>query len=177
LTHDYRVPALRKWLTAYPAHTLRRIWQWYRKNPASLRLTAGGYMALQGATLVLWDLFGIMLFVTGIHPVERPLRGVVELLGLLVFVYLPIALCGIATLNGGRRALVAGTICSAAGAALCVVIMFNLFPPLLDLEALRSARDNTYVRLQLTSILGIGCLAGLVVHILGLLSLRGRLRP
>lgn len=156
-------------IAAQPVGTLGRVWRWYCRNPKASILTAAGCMLCIMIVLVMWGAVGIFCLTSGLHPVERPWRGVAELVSFALLLYAPGIVCSVKVLNGKFNAIWINVVVLLISGAIVAAIFTGVSP---ELEVLRAAKDSVYTRYQLASLLGTIVLLGLVLHVVALFSLR-----
>ncbi|MEM0926228.1 MAG: serine/threonine-protein kinase, partial [Planctomycetota bacterium] len=159
-------------IVASPVGTLGRVWRWYSRNPKASVQTAGGYMLGLGCIHVTWSVMGTILIGSGFHPIPRPGRAILELIGFCLLMYSPGIFSGIQVLNGKFAYLWLSIFILLVCGATVIAILFGVNPPL---EVLQFAKDDKYARFQLTSLLGTMVMFGLALHVFALHGLR-RLR-
>jgi hypothetical protein len=148
---------LRCWLAnepiqARPIWMTEKIWRWYCRSANATSVTAGALTVANALILTGWGLIGMIVFALGLHQVAEPGRAILELgIAILVF-YIPWLLIGLRTLNGSIVALWIGAALSFFSLLNCVLMMVGV-SPLLALQCMQEARSNTYVRIQLASLL------------------------
>jgi eukaryotic-like serine/threonine-protein kinase len=108
---------------AQPVGALGRIWRCYRRNPDAMTNAAGGYMAAWAVCLLAWGLLGIVTGAVGMQPTADLAKFTGGIAQLMLFLYVPMLLTGIRTLNGRTCALWFGLVVYLAAAVLCVAAL------------------------------------------------------
>jgi eukaryotic-like serine/threonine-protein kinase len=139
-------------IAARPIYTAEKIWRWYRRNASAAMIVAGGSTIINSLVLSGWHLFGIVMVLSGIHPVSHPTRFALELLIVMVVYFLPWLVIGFLTLNGSRPSLYVGTVLSAASLGHTIAMIAG-WSPVMSLSVLEEARSNPYIRFQLSGLL------------------------
>ena len=149
---------LEKWLrgdpiSARPVYMTEGLWRWYWRSGNAAMVMAGILTIANSFIFTGWGLVGIIFILSGIHPLRSPLRGVTELLAVMVLYYIPWTVIGICTLNGNKMAFL-GTVISFISLVNCAMMMAGISPTL-HLATLQEAQSNVYVRFQLSSLLAL----------------------
>jgi hypothetical protein len=147
---------------ARPVGMMQQMIRWFLRDAGAAVTTAGIYAIVMAIVLLIWSLVGILAFLSGIQPTERPLRAVVELCCFSFFLYFPILATGVFTINGHRAGiwlgLLAATIC-------CIIVGALMSGTTVNLEIFAAAGSNAYVRVQLGSLLMLLSFVGLLLYV------------
>ena len=137
---------------ARPVGAIGRFWRWLWQNPKAIALSAGGYAACTGITLIAWVFLGGVFILGGMYPIENPFQTVGEMGVFVLFVHFPILVSGIATLNGRVWGLWIGMAYSSIFSLILIANTFGFSKVLSNLE---SIRGTDYGQVQLFTLLSL----------------------
>jgi tRNA A-37 threonylcarbamoyl transferase component Bud32 len=154
-------------IAARPINTAEKIWRWYCRNSHAAMIVAGALTILNALVLTGWGLFGIAVVLLRWHPVDRPELAAVQLAAIIVAYYGPWIAIGFFTLNGYRYALYIGTVLCVLSFAYSVAMVAG-WSPALELEVLKEAKSNAFIRFQLSGLLMFMAIGLSVAHFVAL---------
>jgi hypothetical protein len=153
-------------LLARPPSRLGRLFRVYGRTADAIVLTAGGYAVVAAIVLILWELSGIILLLSG--RIDAPRNELIEMAVLALVVHPLLLFAGISTINRSLRGLVLGTIITCAWAAMLVLAALNFRIGIRQIDVLSGAADAPFYRYQLIVLFLIVAGLGAFVHLLAL---------
>jgi hypothetical protein len=148
-------------IEARPVGTIGRVWRWYLRHPQATQFAAGGYAAFCSIVLITWGVFGIGIYLLGIHPSRNADEAMVQIVLLIAFLYFPMLCAGIRTLNNHPGGLWVGTVLWGLGALFSLLGVFALaFDP--------ETFGSLTVRMPLFTLLMSLSMISLLLHVIAL---------
>ena len=106
--------------------TIVRLFRWFINSPDVAQRTTGLVFIVIGVMLSAWSLVGIAYVVLGVVGKQSPLDAILELIGILLFLYLPMIGIGNLLLRGAKWAIWLAFAFSLITVAVCLVGILGL---------------------------------------------------